>query len=75
MKIIRTKDFITFTKINGSSYDYDIHTKLLMSLPSVVEWINHLRQKNWWCKQVEHDFISEVENLWQVPKKKTDSPQ
>jgi hypothetical protein len=55
IKVAKDHDFIVFKGVRDN-FDYDVALKAVR-IEGLENWLTHLREKNWWSKQLEVDFI------------------
>lgn len=61
IEVVKENDFIIFKKV-APAFDYDVALKAV-KIEGLENWLEHLRQKNWWNKSLEVDFIR-LYNEW-----------
>jgi len=61
IEVVKENDFIIFKKV-APAFDYDVALKAV-KIEGLENWLEHLRQKNWWDKSLEADFIR-LYNEW-----------
>ena len=61
MKIINNLFLEIDTGVNG--YTYDIHLDGIKTDKQKKEWIEHLKQKNWFTKKMEVEFINLIKTI------------
>ncbi|HQI26338.1 MAG TPA: hypothetical protein PLY95_03790, partial [Candidatus Paceibacterota bacterium] len=61
IEVVKENDFIIFKNV-APAFDYDVALKAV-KIEGFENWLEHLRQKNWWDKSLEADFIR-LYNEW-----------
>lgn len=69
MAYINVDDKQRFLEIKGIrgigdiDFSYDISFDRIANKKEIEDWVNHLRDKNWWSEQLELDFISACDRI------------